>query len=615
MTALLWKEWQEARRPFMGALATLVGLPLFIVLAFRLFYAKEWLFGLGTYIAMALVPVIAATWGAYTLNAEMTPAEGAFLFARPVRPERVVAAKTVIIVPLLMAMLIGPVVLDVLAMFVTQAAARVGDGIPAAKTLLGYAACVVTVFAAAMAAAALLKRLVPAILMGLAAAVLIIIPSVLLSTRQSNSTGQQHGTLLGGLIALFLACLLLHAAALVTRNPERRPISLKPLAWSGALAFLAVTAVVARTIGTNTVIVAELQAPFVGPHTENERVIVRSSSYITRVWAGGNTAYWLSVGSVGQSPLTGAAHVVNAAEFDEDSRMIGAPRAMATIVAETLAGVQTGPSGQSIEYLDARSTAEGAVLGRIPLTDPPASSWRELAVHESNPWGWTSVEDRVFLATFSTDLRRVCLNILDISGEGSESLSETPIGDFYLWVNRIALNSTSVACWTGGVASNQPGRVYRFDCSDPFKPQLEWESSDIPMPAGPASGLLWPDGRWLVEHRDKHIVVVSRSGLWTYALNETHGWDLLGRRFSSPVEIVAGKFPRQIVWKGDRVYEANGDFGMLVYDVSDMRRPRRIAYAGGPAERIAVLDNGLVVVMGLDGSVRVHKLPDRRPNH
>jgi hypothetical protein len=59
----------------------------------------------------------------------------------------------------------------------------------------------------------------------------------------------------------------------------------------------------------------------------------------------------------------------------------------------------------------------------------------------------------------------------------------------------------------------------------------------------------------------------------------------------------------------ERRSRGNGDFAKLVSDIPDSTRQQGIAYAGGRAERIAVLDSGLVVVMGLDGSVRVHRVP------
>lgn len=63
------------------------------------------------------------------------------------------------------------------------------------------------------------------------------------------------------------------------------------------------------------------------------------------------------------------------------------------------------------------------------------------------------------------------------------------------------------------------------------------------------------------------------------------------------------------MWKGDRVYEYSYGFGLLVYDMSDPTRPRRIAHAGIPIREIAPLDNGLIAILTDDHALEIHKLP------
>ena len=51
--------------------------------------------------------------------------------------------------------------------------------------------------------------------------------------------------------------------------------------------------------------------------------------------------------------------------------------------------------------------------------------------------------------------------------------------------------------------------------------------------------------------------------------------------FAPPLERLAGRYPRQLLAHDNILVEAAGSFGLIVYDVSDPRRPRRIYHGRG----------------------------------
>ena len=104
--------------------------------------------------------------------------------------------------------------------------------------------------------------------------------------------------------------------------------------------------------------------------------------------------------------------------------------------------------------------------------------------------------------------------------------------------------------------------------------------------------------------------MASSGGLWLYELQADGSWKPIGERQALWIEILAGRDPMQIIWRGDRIYELNAGFGLLVYDVADPARPRRIAHAGGRYIAMQPLDNDLIALVSeATGLIEIHRLP------
>ena len=154
--------------------------------------------------------------------------------------------------------------------------------------------------------------------------------------------------------------------------------------------------------------------------------------------------------------------------------------------------------------------------------------------------------------------------------------------------------------------------LFRLDISEPEHPRIQLTSNPYPTPSTPIS-MLFPfplDSDRSMAMRDDMLAVASRGGLWLYEMDAAGAWTLLGFRAASFLEMIAGRNPGRLVWKGDRVYECGESFGLLVYDVSDPSHPRRIAHSGSNARDMAVLDNGVVAILTTDNTIQIHKLPD-----
>lgn len=86
--------------------------------------------------------------------------------------------------------------------------------------------------------------------------------------------------------------------------------------------------------------------------------------------------------------------------------------------------------------------------------------------------------------------------------------------------------------------------------------------------------------------------------------------ELLGRRHTTPLERLAGKSPGELMLRQGYLYEADGRFGMLVYDVSDPTRPYRSYHAANNGQITSLGDwQGLLYMSSTDGQLTLVAMP------
>lgn len=86
---------------------------------------------------------------------------------------------------------------------------------------------------------------------------------------------------------------------------------------------------------------------------------------------------------------------------------------------------------------------------------------------------------------------------------------------------------------------------------------------------------------------DKDIIYIAKeSGIFVYELTEDEkgnlASDLIGRRRTTPLEKYAGRKPKELLFYNGYLVENASSFGVLVYDVSDLTRPRRAFHGNTP---------------------------------
>lgn len=579
MMAIMWKEWQESKRAFVGGLMILLGLPAVLVVYFIL-ADDEWLFGFATYLTVLFAPLIAAVWGAHIVCKDVTTGEGRFLFAQPIHPSKVIVAKLGVAVPLLLLLMIVPAGIDLIG-YLTMVYVPSDWDAWETEYLVGLyasgALLMVPVLAAAALAAVLLKRLVPATLAGLVVAALLIFgphmwfsfEGLVIRTYPAPAgwLSRNWQSLIGAPVAIVVGVPMMFAACVAARRPERPPLALKPLAWFGVTSFLAGTWFVTGALGNNTVVTTAI-APQIHAAPSADRYYSWYSEP-PLIWSERNSLYWLGIHTM-EPAVKRCAHRflqsthVETATIDAEGLIATAPRIASD------ARVADLPSHAHVGDLLYRYVAKWARR---------AESERQLEVYRYS--------------------------------EGIPVLIETvALGRSirHVWCAVDVQEKTLTVSQPSNVGASSS--LYRLDISDPEHPRIRFTSQPYPMPSTPMSRLFQLDGGCSMAMRDDMLAVASPAGLWLYRLDASGAWNLLGFRPASILEIIAGGSPERIIWKQDHVYVCTYSFGLLVYDVSDPSRPCRIAHSGTNARDIAVLDNGIVAVLTTDNTIQIHKLPE-----
>jgi len=119
-------------------------------------------------------------------------------------------------------------------------------------------------------------------------------------------------------------------------------------------------------------------------------------------------------------------------------------------------------------------------------------------------------------------------------------------------------------------------RILEFDISDPSRPRRLAELPRLPETEVSPPLLL---AETAVMYDGQHLFMVDRRNLRVYALApDGKSWELLGRRRAGFLETSLGGPCRPVLRDNDRLYTHSWGFGLLVFDISDPSRPRRIAH-------------------------------------
>lgn len=84
----------------------------------------------------------------------------------------------------------------------------------------------------------------------------------------------------------------------------------------------------------------------------------------------------------------------------------------------------------------------------------------------------------------------------------------------------------------------------------------------------------------------------------------------IGYRAATPLERLSGRNVSQLLMVNGRLVESNRDFGLLVYDVSDPARPRRVMHSDLYSDGIGIW-SGLLVSLGYNNQLNLFDLPAR----
>lgn len=83
--------------------------------------------------------------------------------------------------------------------------------------------------------------------------------------------------------------------------------------------------------------------------------------------------------------------------------------------------------------------------------------------------------------------------------------------------------------------------------------------------------------------KNNHLYLSNDNGIHVHRLTKQNDGKMLsefvGKRIATPIERLAGRFPGELLLSGNYLIEQAGSFGMLIYDISDPAKPRRVYHA------------------------------------
>ncbi len=639
--ALLWKEWRQSWQMLVGALIALVALPLGLnalvtLYANALMIPWSWTPGIAALVLIFASPLLAMILAARIFCRDFGADVETFLLAKPVKTSSIVAAKYLAGFGVLAAVIAICAGLELLLAAVTGTLDQFGkDWFDLSRIVCGELPAVVLIFTATAAAGVWLRRTTSAALVGLLVAGLwYALPLMFRGLRGVNVLAAMLDSIFskGGLRhmlpyvlgTLAAACAAAVLSVRLARWPAQWQVKPKQLAIGAAAAILAMFLGITSQVGNNLKVVesrcsqpgslltnAEYQVG-VGPvlvgrtvvcatggatlqffkWTDDQRLVALWRPDLDEPEPGGTRELPVDIGHGSVRQLVPAGDDRLLVLVDSSTReptRRGSSRFdrfdQLTLVCVQLSdNDKPQVTGEVLLWQRQRSPedderaqvdAELAVSGRYGYLawrqpgDKRRESETELRVIDLSPQALGEVLATEQLGNFVVPCIRKVDDRLILGGE-STLMVEGRTGDGHIYYQQGRNVMTMGSGWP---------RILEFDISDPSRPRRLAELPRLPrLPKPELSGSLWRT-QTAVLFDGQHLFMVDHGSLRVYALaSDGKSWELLGRRRSGFLETTLGGSCRPVLRDNDRLYTHSWGFGMLVFDISDPSRPRRIAH-------------------------------------
>lgn len=609
--ALLWKEWRQSWQMLVGALIALVALPMGINALVTLYEHTQdassgwsWTPGMAAGFLVLTAPLLAMILAARIFCRDFGADVETFLLAKPVKTSSIVAAKYLAGFGVLAAVIAICAGLELLLAAVTGTLEQLGkDWFDLSRIICGELPAVVLIFAATAAAGVWLRRTISAALVGLLAAGLwYALPLMFRGLRGVNVlTAMVESTFSKGglwhmlpyvLGTLAVACAAVVVSVRLARWPAQWQPNPKHLAIGVAVAVLAMFLGITRQVGNNLKVVESRcsqpgslltdVADQVGPvllgrtvvcatggatleffkWTDDQRLVALWRPDLDGPEPGGTRELPVDIGRGRVRQLVpgddGRVWVLLAeATADRDRPHNVPPDKLRLVCVQLIDSDRPQVSGEVLlwqrspeDHERAQVDAELAVSGHYGYL-----AWRQ--------WGAKRRESE-------TELR-----VIDLTPQAlGEVLATEQLGLFVAprirkVDDRLILGGESTL-----LAAGWP-RILEFDISDPSRPR---RLAELPrLPEAELSGSLGRI-RTAVLFDGQHLFMADHDSLRVYALVcDGKSWELLGQRRAGFLETMLGGACRPVLRDNDRLY-VHSYFGLLVFDISNLKRPRRIAH-------------------------------------
>ena len=600
--ALLWKEWRQSWQMLVGALIALVALPLGLnalvtLYANALMVPGPWTPGIAALVLILASPLLAMILAARIFCRDFGADVETFLLAKPVKTSSIVAAKYLAGFGVLAAVIAIGAGLELLLAAVTGTLDQFGraDWSALLRIACGELPAVVLIFTATAAAGVWLRRTTSAALVGLLAAGLwYALPlmfrglwgvNVLAAVESTFSKGGLWHMLPYLLGTLGAACAAVALSVRLARWPAQWQVKPKHLAIGAAAAILAMFLGITSQVGNNLRIV-ESRCSARGSLNEHPSYTNASPALVD-----------------GKIICTVGRTMLQFYEWTAQQKVLARGELLWDDYGHAdVLQLVPGKNGQlwalTKYFYRQSSNRELATnilsLMRVDVSEPekPRVVWQQelLKVTQRREWRVNAdiaIKDDIgYLiitqwchATRSldrSDLRE--LRVIDLSEEGqgrllsTHALTNTVSPKITLLDDRLIIGDLQ------GRIMSFFNNVVRFDISaDATQPKRITEALPNLRDYSTWGGRACFDGR--------HVFLASHKGLRIYRLSDDElSWSLVGERTPAYLEMMLTRHHGPPQQEGNRLYVPTRGFGLIVYDISDLTRPRRIAHWNSGSE-------------------------------
>lgn len=609
--ALLWKEWREMRRPFIGSLVMLVVLPGLFGVAYLVLVrlVNEWgrlsdwrefkdvilasILSLSSWSSLPL----AAGWGAYTVCRDLNSPSAAFLFSRSVSIRHVLLAKA-LMAWVLFSIFSSAILIVIILIVDLQDTGPLTEPAFWAMYYSGLIAGLFTSFAVAV----FTKRLISSILMGLLGTIFYVIVPTIWSENAYEGIGKTQFLYKYSLFSIGLTCVLVYVSCRVGWRADRVPISNRKIAWTTVLLLLALVASISDSFATNTQVVGTV-AP------EGKLIGIN-----------GEDAYWYDTWPEDDS----WAHAVVRASIDSNGnvidrktiRLVGFPEYSSKFLPD-------------FQFRDFKNLLYVERKGHGPLADSiihfvldfdiPEAKGKPIAVPlNASLFDWIVVNGSLIHLDSNSllpqeDAQGISEYLLGPSGRGRIYCFDPSDG-----TARLRSQTESIPMLSGRTDLVDGElrltvvyidgeqfflRQYVVNASDPTS--IHFSKSSEPLP-------LYDDSdksRWQVMQtialQGNKLAYVTPRGLGLFELHASGKWKELDWRYSGLLELLSGDRYSTLTWHGSRLYEISS-FGLLIFDTSNPYNLRRVGHASEFYWPVAGIDERQFI--GGQSPLRLHRI-------